>query len=99
MQQHPIWGILEHQGRSLKWLARRIERSEDLVLFVKTGRRNATNEFRQRCSGALDLPESALFHDGGASPSERTSEEPAPNDGSDSDGDTTAVPLASVATP
>lgn len=61
--EHPIWRILEHQGRSLKWLAARTGYSEDLVIFVKTGRRNASVEFRAKCAAALDLPEWSLFAD------------------------------------
>lgn len=60
---HPIWSVLEHQGRSLRWLARRTGYSEDLMTFVKTDRRRATAEFRQRCATALDIPEALLFTD------------------------------------
>lgn len=59
--EHPIWAVMEHQGRSLRWLAARTGYSEDLIIFVKTGRRRATPEFRAKCSQALDLPEPVLF--------------------------------------
>ena len=58
---HPIWAVLNHQGRSLRWLARRTGYSEDLLLAIKAGRRNATAEFRARCADRLDLPEDLLF--------------------------------------
>lgn len=60
--QHPLWSILDHQGRSLAWLARRTEYSEQSVRSIACGRRNATDEFRLRCAKALDLPEHVLFN-------------------------------------
>lgn len=59
--EHPLWTVLDHQGRSIRWLSRRTKLSEDLFLSVKAGRRRATEDFRQRCADALDLPESVLF--------------------------------------
>lgn len=58
---HPIWTVLEYQGRTLAWLAQRTEYSENLVISVKVGRRRATPDFRAKCAAALDLPEHLLF--------------------------------------
>jgi hypothetical protein len=58
---YQLWQILEHQGRTLRWLARRTGYSEDLLTAIRTGRRNATAEFRARCVDKLDLPEDVLF--------------------------------------
>jgi hypothetical protein len=63
VDDHPLWTILAHQGRSLAWLARRTGYSEQLVRSVSCGRRNASHEFRAKCADALDLPEFVLFHD------------------------------------
>jgi hypothetical protein len=71
---HPIWRILEHQGRSLRWLAQKAAVSEALVLSVKAGRRPATEDFRRRCVDALDLPGDTLFLSSDVRMSERTEE-------------------------
>jgi hypothetical protein len=61
LKDYPLWTILDHQGRSIRWLARRAEVSEDLLLSVKSGRRRATDAFRMACARALDLPIGVLF--------------------------------------
>lgn len=62
--EHPIWRVIEHQGRTLRWLARRTGYSEDLLLSVKAGRRKASSDFRTKCALALDIPEALLFLSG-----------------------------------
>lgn len=57
----PIWAVLKHQGRSLKWLARRTGYSYPHVKGVANGQQNVSDEFRRRCAAAMDLPESVLF--------------------------------------
>lgn len=66
---HPIWSILEHQERTLRWLGRRTGFSEDLVYAVKMKRRRASPAFRARCAEVMDLPEAVLFHANGSSAS------------------------------
>ncbi len=60
-QEHPIWLILDHQGRSLTWLARKSGISLSHVKNVKCGFARMTPKFRMRCAEALDLPEQVLF--------------------------------------
>ena len=52
----PIWEILDHQGRSLKWLARRTGYSYAHVKGVAAGQARITPEFRERCAEAFDVP-------------------------------------------
>lgn len=61
--EHPIWTVMEHQGRTLAWLARRIGYSHSHVKNVRSGGAIATANFRERCAQALDLPENVLFFD------------------------------------
>ena len=60
-QEHPIWLIIDHQGRSLTWLARKSGYSFSHVRNVKCGLARMTPNFRMRCAQALDLPEQVLF--------------------------------------
>lgn len=61
MRVDPIWAVLIEQGRSIAWLARRMNYSTNLLYSVKMGRRAATAEFRRRACLVLQLPEAALF--------------------------------------
>lgn len=64
---YALWRVLEHQGRSLKWLAGRMRKPDgssytpDYVRLVKAGLKPASREFRKRASEALDIPEEVLF--------------------------------------
>lgn len=60
-KEHPVWRIMEHQQRTLIWLARRTGYSHSHVKCVKSGQWPASAEFRRKCSWALDLPEDMLF--------------------------------------
>lgn len=79
---HPIWDILRHQGRSLKWLADRSEYNPKYVRGIACGWFPAAAEFRQKCARVMDLPESVLFLPAppstGASDSTGTLGEPTP---------------------
>jgi transcriptional regulator with XRE-family HTH domain len=61
MNKHPIWRILKEQGRSQKWLAKRIGRSHSHVRHCSIGQRNPGQEFRQRCADVLGIPVDMLF--------------------------------------
>jgi len=78
MRRHPIWDILDHQGRSLQWLSRRARYSESHIWAIKGGRAPASAEFRARCADALDLPDSVLFHDGSSASRPASTPETAP---------------------
>lgn len=69
--EHPIWHVLEHQGRTLAWLSRRTGYSQSRIWAVKGGE-VASPEFRAKCAIALDIPEHLLFR-----PSAATAETPA----------------------
>lgn len=60
-QSDPIWDILDHQGRRLEWLARRLGYTPVYVRGIKAGQFPVTTEFRRRCANVIDLPESVLF--------------------------------------
>lgn len=68
MAEHPIWRILDHQGRKLLWLARKTGYSESHVRAIRSGAFPASEGFRKRCAEALDLPADVLFHPRGAEP-------------------------------
>lgn len=70
---HPLWAILDHQGRTLAWLARVTEYSESHIWAMKGGRAEPTARFRARCAAALGLPEWALFEPEGAGQRDGTS--------------------------
>ena len=57
----PIWAVLEHQGRNLKWLARVTGYKYSYVRALACGVHPPSGEFRRRCAKALDMPESLLF--------------------------------------
>jgi hypothetical protein len=61
-RRHPLWDVLDHQGRSQLWLARRTGYSIPRIKALKAGAR-PTAKFRAACAEALDLPEHVLFHD------------------------------------
>jgi hypothetical protein len=60
--EHPIWRILVHQRRSIRWLASTIRRSENLIYQIKMGTRPATPAVREACAEALGIPADLLFH-------------------------------------
>ena len=59
--EHPLWHVLEHQGRKLWWLAQRTGYSESHLWALKAGKFPCTPDFRQKAAKALDLPEHVLF--------------------------------------
>ena len=63
-----IWNIMEHQGRRLDWLARRLGYTPVYVRGIKCGQFPVTAQFRRRCAEVLDLPEAVLFAEGPDSP-------------------------------
>jgi hypothetical protein len=68
--KHPLWGILDYQGRTLAWLARATGFSQSHIWAMKGGRFEPSADFRNACVQALGLPEWALFH--GAAPDAQT---------------------------
>lgn len=58
---YPLWRILDHQGRSLKWLASRMGYGYNYVRQVRAGVHPVTEEFRQRAAQVMDLPDEVLF--------------------------------------
>lgn len=52
---------MEHQGRSLKWLATRTGYTHSYVRSVKSGFFPVTEEFKRKCEFAMDLPIEVLF--------------------------------------
>ena len=61
MVPQPIWAIMREEGRTLRWLARRMRYNERHIYSVKSLHRPATAQFRQRAALALGRPESELF--------------------------------------
>ena len=59
--KYPLWGIMQHQGRSGRWLARVTGFSASYVSLIATGRRPAPDDFRRSAALALGLPEDTLF--------------------------------------
>lgn len=59
--KHPIWAIMREEGRTLRWLAKRIG-YQDLHLYaVRAGRRGVSPRLRRACAAALGRPESELW--------------------------------------
>lgn len=61
MGGHPIWCIMRDEGRSLRWLSKKVDYHEVHLYDVRAGRRRASSLLRQRCATALNRPESELF--------------------------------------
>lgn len=57
----PVWEVLIEQGRSLKWLARKMGYSHGYIRNVKAGFEPPSPAFRHRAARAFNLPESILF--------------------------------------
>ena len=57
----PIWEIMEHQGRTLEWLARRTGVPSSSVRKFKCGAAQPPASFRAACAKVLDIPEHVLF--------------------------------------
>ncbi|MBX6770853.1 MAG: helix-turn-helix transcriptional regulator [Chloroflexi bacterium] len=53
--------ILEHQGRTMTWLAKRTGYSRWHVNRVVNGAEPPSPRFRAECARALDIPEHLLF--------------------------------------
>jgi transcriptional regulator with XRE-family HTH domain len=53
--------VLEKQGRSVSWLARKARVSVSQAWRMLNGERTMTAEFRQAASEALGIPEDLLF--------------------------------------
>jgi hypothetical protein len=60
-KRYQIWKIIKSEGRSLVWLASRIEFTVDHIKHVKMGERVASAAFRNACEEALGIDESILF--------------------------------------
>ncbi len=67
---HPIWRILNHQGRTLSWLAERTGYSPAFVRGMKIGQWPISEAFRQKAAVALDLPIDVLFLSASPEPAE-----------------------------
>ena len=59
--QHPLTATLETQGRSARWLAKRVGVSPAYITRVIQGERTASSEFKGKVAEALGVPESLLF--------------------------------------
>ena len=53
--------VLEQQGRSVSWLARKAGVSQSYAWRMLTGERTMTAEFRAAVAEALGVPEDILF--------------------------------------
>lgn len=53
--------VLEQQGRSISWLARKASVSSSYAFRMLRGERPVTPEFRTAASEALGVPEDLLF--------------------------------------
>lgn len=60
---HPIYRVLQAQGRKGSWLAAKTGVSQSYVSLMIRGKRPAYPEFRAACAAALGgLPVEVLFH-------------------------------------
>jgi transcriptional regulator with XRE-family HTH domain len=59
--QRPIERVLDQQGRSMAWLARKAGVSVSYAWRMLNGERPLTREFRDRASEALGVPQDILF--------------------------------------
>ena len=57
----PLWNVLEHQGRSITWLANATGRSQWYLFDVKKGKRATDKAFREECAKVLGVPTQMLF--------------------------------------
>lgn len=58
---HPIWRVMQHQHRTYVWLAGRTGYSYQHVKNVAAGVWPASDDFKLKCSFALDIPADMLF--------------------------------------
>jgi len=56
-----LWQLLDDEGRSLVWLARRTDYSVNHIYHIKMGQRPASPEWRARVSEVLGISEQILF--------------------------------------
>lgn len=56
-----LFAILADQGRSLTWLASRMNYTREYVSLIKSGKRPVTDEFVRRAASVLGLPANELF--------------------------------------
>lgn len=59
--QHPLTATLETQGRSARWLAKRVGVSPAYITRVVNGERTASEEFKAKAAEVLGIPERLLF--------------------------------------
>lgn len=57
----PIERVLEQQGRSMAWLARKAGVSVSYAWRMLNGERPLTTEFQERAAEALGVPQDILF--------------------------------------
>lgn len=60
----PIEQVLEQQGRSMSWLARKADVSVSYAWRMLKGERPMTDEFRAAAVEALGVPQDILFPPG-----------------------------------
>lgn len=60
----PVEQVLDKQGRSMSWLARKADVSVSYAWRMLKGERPMTNEFRVAAAEALGVPEEILFPPG-----------------------------------
>lgn len=60
-QQPPVERILEQQGRTMTWLARKAGVSVSYAWRMLAGERPLTDDFKARSAEALGVPEDILF--------------------------------------
>lgn len=59
--QRPVERVLEQQGRSMAWLARKSGVSVSYAWRMLNGERPLTDEFQDRAAEALGVPRDLLF--------------------------------------
>lgn len=70
MDSRNVDRVLEQQGRSLAWLARKAGVSVSYAHLMLNGKRPLTDDFKTKAAEALGVPEDILF---AASPAEAAS--------------------------
>lgn len=61
MDSRNVDRVLDQQGRSLAWLARKAGVSVSYASLMLSGKRPLTDEFRRAAADALGVPEDILF--------------------------------------
>lgn len=59
--KHPVFEVLQLQGRNLKWLADQIGYSHQYVRLVAQNHQSPGPEFRAQCEAVLGVPERLIF--------------------------------------